>query len=641
MIHPSLLRKISLPFILCTLVQSADLFGQAADDYEDFTPPPIPEEVTPPTPPVPEPEYVSSTSLEIKTDTTLEGLNAASGTISLNPEVLVAGPVALTLNVPTGISYVYGGTVLPHDDAGALGLHLIKTGGGSQELAGVIRETTPEAATRPKLTVDQGTLILSGNIFANPETPWTQDRSVQVLPQAILEIKRDWSAARGNAFNTLSGAAKNIVVEGGTLKFTDAPQYASRGFTVGTGGVTLWTDANFTKPLSEGPNAAEELITGGVDGGGSVTLTGTAGSVVIGGQPTGGSELQEVLGSQGNWQATAKLIKKGSGYWKVAGSNLGGGVEVHDGILSITGPSQTAGPVKLLGGQLNLEHAEAAGTGTVTVTQGRLKINADGYANETIVEGGVVELGGHRSEAKLTLDGGRVTGGENFAGEAIVKQFLEATSQLGSLGGGTLHIASQGALIGQGKVGNVVVETGGGIFLQDGMGPLQMASLQLQADTLIKVALFNLVPANGSDGTLLQVDGTLDLRGLSAAHPLKVKLISLFPEGFEGLGALTEGDLVRFSLIQYENLLVPGDVSLSDLIVFDTTDFNTQSLLQALGGERLAFSINQNAGSQLLELTITSVPEPSHFAAAGFIFIGAIIGKKLRKRRGTTSTRTA
>jgi len=165
--------------------------------------------------------------------------------------------------------------------------------------------------------------------------------------------------------------------------------------------------------------------------------------------------------------------------------------------------------------------------------------------------------------------------------------------------------------------------------------------LQLQADTLIKVALFNLVPANGSDGTILQVDGTLDLRGLSAAHPLKVKLISLFPEGLEGFGALTEGDLVRFSLIQYENLLVPGDVSLSDLIVFDTSDFNTESLLQALGGERLTFSINQNAGSQLLELTITSVPEPSHFAAAGFIFIGAIIGKRLRQRRITTSTRTA
>jgi autotransporter-associated beta strand protein len=637
MIYSSLFRKLSLPFIFFTVAQSTDVFGQSTnvDEYIDPTPPPAPEEVIAPPDPATDPNALPYGILEIKTDTLLTGLSAGSGIVRPSSEAITVGPVELTLEVPKDIALVYGGVVLPHDPDGNVALHLIKTGAGSQELAGVNLDISSPFAPAPKLTVLDGTLIISGNFFQNTTEPWTKENAVQVVTRGTLEIRHDWNPASGGVFNQLSGDAKNILIEGGTLKFTGNNQVSSRGFKVGSLGATLWTDANFTKTLAEGESATSQLIAGNAGGGGSVTLTGTAGSIVIGGIPNGGSELIEVVGSQGDWQENAKLIKQGSGYWKIAGSNLGGGIEVHDGILTIAGPSQTAGAVKIFGGQLNLQDAVAAGTGTVTISQGRLKIEADGYANDTVVEGGVVELGGHRSEAKLTLAGGRVTGGENFEGEALVQQSLDASSNLGGLGGGRIRVAAGAGLTGQGKIGNVILEAGSGIFLKEGLGPLQMSSLQLQGDNMIKLDLFNFgIPQSGNP-ELLQINGVLDLRQVSAANPLKIKLSAFIPEDADWSGVFTESDLVRFSLIKYETLLMQPDVGLSDLISLDLSDFDNERWLKALGAENLLYSLSLNPASQLIELSVTAVPEPSSFASACLVFFGGVMVRNYRQRKAT------
>jgi autotransporter-associated beta strand protein len=155
-----------------------------------------------------------------------------------------------------------------------------------------------------------------------------------------------------------SNAAANLVIDGGTLRYTGAGTVTDRALTAGIGGATL--DASGTGALVFNSPAATALT--GTDTARTITLTGTS---------TGGNTLAATIGNNGAGATT--LSKTGAGRWIVSGANTySGGTTITNGVLSVqntSGSGTGTGPVTAsTGGTLG-------GTGTIG---GAVTINSGG-----------------------------------------------------------------------------------------------------------------------------------------------------------------------------------------------------------------------------------------------------------------------
>ena len=103
-----------------------------------------------------------------------------------------------------------------------------------------------------------------------------------------------------------SGAAANLVINGGTLRYTGANASSDRLFTIGTAGATIEASGTgelvYTNP--------EALVLSGANAARALTL---------GGANSGANTLSAILGDNGS--GATSLIKAGPGTWRLAGSS--------------------------------------------------------------------------------------------------------------------------------------------------------------------------------------------------------------------------------------------------------------------------------------------------------------------------------
>ena len=153
-------------------------------------------------------------------------------------------------------------------------------------------------------------------------------------------------------------AATNLVLNGGTLKYTGAAVAIDRLFSLGTNGATL--DASGTGALTLNNAGAVGFANSGAR---TLTLTGTS---------AGANTLAASLGDSGGPTA---LLKTGTGAWTLSGANsFSGGTVVSGGTLTV-GASATLGTGNLSvsnGANCVIQNAAALANGAYVYLNGVL-----------------------------------------------------------------------------------------------------------------------------------------------------------------------------------------------------------------------------------------------------------------------------
>ncbi|MEI6674888.1 MAG: cadherin-like beta sandwich domain-containing protein, partial [Verrucomicrobiota bacterium] len=174
-----------------------------------------------------------------------------------------------------------------------------------------------------------------------------------------------------------SGAAADLVLNGGTLQHTAASASTNRLFTIGANGATLDASSTFMRLGS---------------GGGAIAFasSNTPASLTLQGSGTG--ILAASLGNSGSGSNQTALTKAGAGSWTLAAANA------------------YTGTTTLSGGKLYLNGGNA--TSAITVASGAT-LGGSGSASSaiaTVADGGSVE-GGAGGAGTLTLGGLTFSGG--------------------------------------------------------------------------------------------------------------------------------------------------------------------------------------------------------------------------------------
>ena len=166
-------------------------------------------------------------------------------------------------------------------------------------------------------------------------------------------------ASTSDSIGTSSNAAANLVLDGGTLKFTGTTAGSTdRGFTLTTSGGTLDASGTTAGTFTISGNMAAS----GTSGGQTLTLTGTGAGVT--GQGALGGSLADGTGTN-----VTSVFKTGTGTWVLSGtgSTYTGTTSIQQGILSVAkigsvgaGPSSLASPTTVANGTIAL-----ANTGTL------------------------------------------------------------------------------------------------------------------------------------------------------------------------------------------------------------------------------------------------------------------------------------
>ena len=347
---------------------------------------------------------VNGGMLEVTSNSTIGGLAGAGGQISAGFQNAAYSGATLTINVAAGSNYLYNGTILPNNNDGVSvnSLAIVKTGAGTQELAGVLtgytRANGPDDVNRPKIIVNQGTLKMSG--------AWGFDNYHSYVGNAItvnsggtVDFMRSVSYGTGNALNQLSNNANNILVNGGTLRFSAVNQAFGRSFTVGSGGAVVSVASGITFRST-----------------GSITGS-TGGNLTLDGESTD-STFTMAVGGTGTWASVSKLIKSGTGTWTVGGvgSALSGGIQVGQGTLILTANSASTGATVIsAGGTLEVRSTLVGGAyaGAITNSGALVFDSTSAQAINGVISGtGRLET---KNAGALTLGAAN-----SFSGEAVV-----------------------------------------------------------------------------------------------------------------------------------------------------------------------------------------------------------------------------
>jgi len=191
-----------------------------------------------------------------------------------------------------------------------------------------------------------GTLTLTGT---NSYTGST------IIRGGTLSVSRLANGDSDSGIGASSADAYNLILDGGTLRYTGAARSTNRLFTVTPLGGTI--DASGTGTLSFSSGGYIDM-TG--TGNRSLTLTGTGnGSLAsIIENPTGG---------------TTTLVKEGSGTWTLSGNNtFTGGLIIRGGTVSVSSASHlgaSSSTINLAGGTLNLaNNSDTSFNRSVTVS---------------------------------------------------------------------------------------------------------------------------------------------------------------------------------------------------------------------------------------------------------------------------------
>ncbi len=299
-------------------------------------------------------------------------VNAGAGTINLGAS---GGTGTLNIGAAAGDTAAAGGianaTTITTGTAGTLQFKTTATSGTPYYLTkdGTSGGTAVVVTGTTSVVNTAGYTVLGG---ANTYTGAT------TLNGGILAVSSLANGGSSSSIGSSSSAAANLVLNGGTLRYTGGNGGTDRLFTLGVNGGTL----DISNPTVAGSFSFTNT--------GSVALTGTntARTLSLGGTPGNSSTVyfNSQLGDNGTG-ATSVVALDGS-FWRLAAANTySGGTTVNSGGLLIA--TNTAG--------------SATGTGTVTVNSGgRLGIGSnspDGAIGGNIVVTGTGTVEFNRSTA--------------------------------------------------------------------------------------------------------------------------------------------------------------------------------------------------------------------------------------------------
>jgi len=277
-----------------------------------------------------------------------------------------------------------------------------------------------------------GTQVLSG---ANTYT------RVTTISGGILSTPLLANGGAASGIGASTGAAANLVLDGGTLQYTGTGASSDRAFTLTTNGGGL--DASGSGALNFTSTAAIALRGTGSR---ALTLTGT----------NAAATLAAILGDSGG---PSSLVKSGAGRWVLTASNsYTGGTAMNAGILQVSADANlgnAAGALTFNGGTLENSAAFASarnatvnsgggtfqtdadlalsgaisGPGALTKTGTGLLLftGAGSYAGGTTISAGILQLGNGGTSGSIT---GNVT--DNAA---LVFDRADALGIAGSISG--------------------------------------------------------------------------------------------------------------------------------------------------------------------------------------------------------------
>jgi fibronectin-binding autotransporter adhesin len=321
------------------------------------------------------------------------------------------------------------------------------------------------------LTSTAGTVVLAAaNTYGG----------VTTINGGVLSTDSIVSGGAASGIGSSSSTASNLVIDGGTLRYTGAATTTARRFVVGVNGATIenlgvgslgFTSAN---PLSTSGNGSRTL-----------TLTGTNTSI---------DNVFEPAIVEGTGGPTS-VVKNGSGNWSLTGTaastNYTGNTTVNAGILGVKPGS---GAVVVLGsGTLifNGGGLSTAGSVDATVTN-NVQVTSDfslgGIGSGNVTLSGSVNLNGSTRQLTLPQSGSHVIAGvisnggltlvasntnkslslnaaNTYSGVTAVNGGLLRAGVVNAFGSGTVTVASGAALdLNSLAVANTITNNGGTIL---------------------------------------------------------------------------------------------------------------------------------------------------------------------------------
>ncbi len=408
-------------------------------------------------------------------------------------------------------------------------------GSGNYSLDGQINATSDANGNPAVINATQIGLQFSPSVFNVTRGP--ANPASDLIISSVISSWYDGTGLTktGNGILTLSGSNTydgGTTLSAGQLNINNASALGTGTFTISGGtignssgaAITLSTnnaqewDGNFA---FVGPNDLN-LGTGPVALDASIIVTVTAADLTVGGPISDGYEC--------NCCGPYSLTKAGAGTLTLSGSNS------FDGGMFLTA------------GRLNINNASALGTGTFTISGGTIG-NTSGHAitlstnnaqswngdfyfvgsNDLNLGTGTVTLGGNRTVTVTADDltvGGQISGGSygltkagagtlTLTGSSTYRGITTINGGLLAVDGslrtsGSVTVNNTGILGGTGRVGNVVVNSGGTVMPgTGGEGTLSMTSLSLSTGSVLDYVLGT---GTGHDG-FLAVSGRVSLPG--------------------------------------------------------------------------------------------------------------------------------
>jgi autotransporter-associated beta strand protein len=408
--------------------------------------------------------------------------------VSSNSGLILSGTAVLDLhgysNTFASLTGASGNTIVNNQNATT---STLTVAGGTTSYAGVIADHSTGTGTIA-FTLTGGTLAMSNlNTYSGVTT---------IGNGATLVLSSFGNGGSASGVGQSTNSASNLVLDGGTLKYTGSTTSSDRLFTITTNGGAINASGTGTLTLAN-------TGTIGLSGVGTHTLT-------LSGTNTGNNSLAAVLADSG--ANASSLYKDGSGTWVISGnSTYTGATTINAGTLIITGSSSVSNSsgvvvdgildISNLGGTVSAKtiSSTSAGLGQILIGGDRLRItNASGTFYGAISGTGSLEVTG----GTLTLAGPNTFTG----GIYITNSTLKYTGNAGALSNGNIT-SSNGSLGARGDLPLVTLNTGititGALKL---VGDIKSNGNQSYQNVTIN-------PASGTLVTLTSTAGNINMLG--------------------------------------------------------------------------------------------------------------------------------